>query len=121
MDGQQVTWPEDEPDADVDQTENPLRLPDDESLDALLRHFATRDAPRIFALCEVAAGWRAARVAAWGMSFTGQAVVFLPGERTVGVFTDAQRAVERFGAGRDIRLIWPDFVPLREMAPNHGG
>jgi hypothetical protein len=94
---------------------NPLRIPDERVLDDLLRHFATRDAPRVFALCAVAKGWRRAEVAAWGMSFADQAVLYLPGERSIGYFSSAQQAAELFGMGRDIRLIWPDFVPLREM------
>ena len=98
-----------------DGPDNPLRIPDERTLDDLLRHFATRDAPRVFALCAVAKGWRRAEVAAWGMSFADQAVLYLPGERSIGYFSSAQQAAELFGMGRDIRLIWPDFVPLREM------
>ena len=94
---------------------NPLRIPDEQALNDLLRHFATQDSPRVFALCAVAKGWRRAEVAAWGMSFPDQAVLYLPGERSVGYFSSAQQAAELFGMGRDIRLVWPDFVPLREM------
>lgn len=93
---------------------NPLHIPDERTLDALLRHFATREAPRVFALCEVAQGWRNAHVAAWGMSFADLAVVYSLAERTIGVFTSAQRAAELFGVGRHIRLVWPDYVPVRE-------
>jgi hypothetical protein len=94
---------------------NPLRIPDEQALVDLLRHFATRDAPRVFALCVVAEGWRRAEVAAWGLSFVDQAVLYLPGERSVGFFSSAGQAAEVFGRGRDVRLVWPDFVPLREM------
>jgi hypothetical protein len=109
---------EDDPGVDFDSEdgpENPLRIPDERTLEDLLRHFATQDSPRLFALCAVAKGWRRAEITAWGMSFADQAVVYLPGERSVGFFTNAQRAAEMFGMGRDVRLIWPDFVPLREM------
>jgi hypothetical protein len=94
---------------------NPLRIPDERALDELLRYFATKDSPRIFALCAVAKGWRRAEVAAWGMSFADQAVLYLPGERSIGFFSSAQHAADLFGMGRDVRLVWPDFVPLREM------
>jgi hypothetical protein len=99
----------------ADGPENPLGIPDEQTLEDLLRHLATQDSPRVFALCAVAKGWRRAEVAAWGMSFPDQAVLYLPGERSVGYFSSAQQAAELFGMGRDIRLIWPDFVPLREM------
>jgi hypothetical protein len=106
----------DVPDFDrEDGPENPLRIPDEQALEDLLRHFATQDSPRVFALCAVAKGWRRAEVAAWGMSFADQAVLYLPGERSIGFFSSAQQAADLFGMGRDIRLIWPDFVPLREM------
>lgn len=98
-----------------DGPENPLRIPDERTLEDLLRHFATKDSPRLFALCAVAKGWRRAEITAWGMSFPDQAVIYLPGERSVGFFSSPQRAAEMFGMGRDVRLIWPDFVPLREM------
>lgn len=98
-----------------DGPENPLRIPDERTLEDLLRHFATKDSPRLFALCAVAKGWRRAEITAWGMSFPDQAVIYLPGERSVGFFSSPERAAEMFGMGRDVRLIWPDFVPLREM------
>ena len=107
-----------EGDADFDREdgpENPLRIPDEEALGELLRHFTTQDAPRVFALCAVAKGWRRAEVAAWGMAFPDQAVVYLPGERSIGFFGSAEDAARLFTAGRDVRLVWPDFVPLREM------
>ena len=94
---------------------NPLRIPDERTLLELLRYFTTQDAPRVFALCAVAEGWRQAEVAAWGMSFADQAILYLPGERSVGFFSSAEQAAQLFGMGRDIRLVWPDFVPLREM------
>jgi hypothetical protein len=106
------------PDADFDREdgpENPLRIPDEQALADLLRHFTTRDAPRVFALCVVAKGWRRAEVAAWGLAFPDQAVLYLPGERSVGFFASPQQAARLFAAGRDVRLVWPDFVPLREM------
>lgn len=113
-------WPasEEEEGADFDREdgpENPLRIPSERALEDLLRYFATQDAPRVFALCAVAKGWRRAEIAAWGMSFVDQAVVYLPGERSIGFFGSAEQAAQLFGMGRDIRLVWPDFVPLREM------
>ena len=114
--GTEEEWPDHEPFETEDGPENPLRIPDERALDDLLRHFVTQDAPRVFALCEVATGWRRAEVAAWGMSFPDQAVVYLPGERSVGFFGSAQQAATVFGMGRDVRLVWPDMVPLRELA-----
>lgn len=108
----EIPWPDTEPD---DERDNPLDIPNDQALAALLHHHASREAPRLFALCEVARGWRAARVAAWGMMFAGQAVVYLPGERTVGVCASPQRAAELFARGRDVHLVWPDPVPVRDM------
>jgi hypothetical protein len=96
-------------------SENPLKIPDEQTLEDLLRHLATQDAPRAFALCEVAPGWRKAAITAWGLSFPDNAVLFMPGERSIGFFSSAERAADTFGRGRDLRLIWPDFVPLREM------
>jgi hypothetical protein len=96
-----------------DEPANPLGIPDDKTLDALLRCYATQEMPRLFALCEVAKEWRSARAVAWGMSFADQAVVYSLTERTIGVFTSARRAAELFAGGRDVRLIWPDVPPLR--------
>lgn len=103
-----------EPFDEEDGPENPLRIPDERTLNDLLRHFTTQDAPRVFALCAVAKGWRGATVVAWGLSFEDQAVLFVPGERSTGFFSGAEQAAELFGMGGDVRLVWPDFVPLRE-------
>lgn len=112
----EVTWPEHEPFDTEDGPENPLRIPDERALEDLLRHFVTKDSPRVFALCAVAKGWRRAQVAAWGLAFPDQAVVYLPGERSIGFFSSAAKAAELFGIGRDVRLVWPDVAPWREMA-----
>jgi hypothetical protein len=98
---------------DDDGPANPLGIPDEQTLDALLRCHAIAEMPRLFALCEVASEWRSARALAWGMSFADQAVVYSLTERTLGVFTNAQRAADLFGCGRHVRLVWPDAPPVR--------
>lgn len=95
--------------------ENPLGIQNEDDLNNLLRYFVTQDAPRVFALCEVASGWRGAVVRAWGISFPNNAVVFLPGERALGCFESAEHAQQIYGNLGDIRLVWPDYAPLREM------
>ncbi|RZS39095.1 hypothetical protein EV193_104306 [Herbihabitans rhizosphaerae] len=97
-----------------DGEDNPLGIPDEETLEDLLRLLSTRDAPRVFALCEVAPGWRQAGIYAWGMSFPDRALLWGTSERFTGSFNSAESALARLGYGRDLRLIWPDFVPLRE-------
>lgn len=102
---------------DPDETgpENPLGIPNDEALHDLLRYFVTQDAPRVFALCELAAGWRKATVRAWGLAFPTGAVLYLPDDRSLGCFESAEHAHKTYSQLGDIRLIWPDYVPMREM------
>ncbi|HEX3791177.1 MAG TPA: hypothetical protein VHW44_25170 [Pseudonocardiaceae bacterium] len=95
--------------------ENPLAIPDEHTLDDLLRYFATQDAPRVFTLCRITPGLRGATVLAWGMSFADSAVLYLPGEKSVGFFDSADSAHALYRRLGDVRLVWPDYVPVREL------
>lgn len=95
--------------------DNPLGIRNDQELGELLRELVSQDCPRVFALCEVAEGWRHAALRAWGLAFADSAVLYLLGERALGLFESPEHARDVYGVAGDFRVVWPDYGPMLDM------
>lgn len=88
---------------------NGLRpLCDEPAFAALLAEMVSDEAPRVFALVEEAGVRADGRIVAWGMAFQDHVEAVSVNGHTRCSFSTMERVRRLFGAGRTVRLVWPD-------------